>query len=229
MGQVERAKTFEQKIINSGIFKLDEHGRPIGIIKLAADKSLSGGYRELNGRPRAKLRDLITELSIEVASFLKAPPDKHSHSLSELLEEFETGLLSYLTDPGHGWGLKKEELSPHLDRLVNKAEKIIKRKSEPRTRKIKLRDTKRTHRRDALVFRMHQLFCVYWPEREGKTLPPLDPPDCNRYIAYLLKACEVEEGEPATIFERIGQGFRRYIKKNHYEEYSEYPYSPTVI
>ena len=117
-----KTTTIEQKITGSGVFKLDERGRPKGIIKLAADKSLSTRLGNFTPCRRGDLQEMIAEIAREVAKYLTPPSDRDR--LQELLDDFEGGLSSYLNE----WGLKDiEELTPHRDKFVNKAKKIIRK------------------------------------------------------------------------------------------------------
>lgn len=203
-----KTTTNEQKITGSGVFKLDERGRPEGIIKLAADKSLSTRPGNFTPCRRGDLQEMIAEIAREMAKYLTPPSDRDR--LQELLDEFEGGLSSYLNE----WGLKDiEELTPHRKKFVNKAKKII-RKSLSKGRKAPTKilrkiDTKPSQRRDALIYSMHRLF-----ECLKKSETPYRVTDCNHYIAYILKACEVESGDAVTVFKKIKQAHHRYLKAN---------------
>ena len=206
MDPVETTETIEQKIINSGIFKLDEQSRPTGIIKLAADKSLSMKPKNWLPCDSEQLRETILKLSREVAKYHLDPRDR----LEELLKEFEDGLVSYFTNPDHGWGLDIKELSPHFEKVVSKAKRIIRKNLKPHTEKLRKLDPNRA----ALIFKIHQIFSECWP----KSRASIGITDCNRYIAYLLKACGIESGATGTVFKRIDRAFHRYrdtVKKIH--------------
>jgi hypothetical protein len=221
MEQVEKkTTTTEQEITDSGVFKLDERGRPIGIKKLAADKSLS--KKHFTPCRRGDLQEMIAEIAREVDKYL-GPPCSKDH-LPGLLKDFEDGFDLYLAE----WGLLKDKaLGDHRSTFIEKAKKILKAKKITRTgkwskslkahtRKFQQLDTKRTYRRNELILRMHRLFS----ERLNKCLKkigvevPCPLTDINRYLAHILKACQVESGGPVTVFRNIDRAYHRYIEAN---------------
>jgi hypothetical protein len=190
----------EQKILKSGIFKLDDKSNPIGLINLTSKKALSvrdSNYLDI--KPHHHLKSLISDLSLEIDKFCQGPKDRNL--LEDLRDDFEKELISLLKD----WGLSPDYLSPHYDALLKKAKKHLNKELSDYYKNIKSLDTKDTARRDAMIYWMHRAFKEY---------TPIKLTDINCYLAYILIACGLEKGSPQTVFSKIDRAFHRYPKSS---------------
>lgn len=187
----------EHAILQSGIFKLDSKNKPIGIIKLTVNKSLS----KINHIPYKihKLQQMILDLSFEITRYLK--PARDVNLLNDFLNDFDKELESLLDR----WDLSPNDLTPHYDKLVNKAKRHIKKNEllSDYEKMVIRRDTKKTARRDYMIYCMVNIFREFTKIRVT---------DILRYISYLLIACEVGTGSRDT-FGTIKQAYIRYPKQ----------------
>jgi hypothetical protein len=219
---MERSGQLEQKMLESGIFKLDDKSRPIGIINLDSKKALS--TRETNYLsynlpykphflcvlilyassirpfllPYANILSLILCLSNEIKQYLHNDEEDNYFEKGSIY--FEKELVSLL----ESWGISPNDLKPHYDDFIKKAKKHLQKNLLAVAKPFTRRDSKKTYRRDYLISRLHRIF-------EEHT--NINHTDINHYLTYILIACDIEKGLPQTVFKRIDKAFYKY-KKN---------------
>jgi hypothetical protein len=194
----------EQKITNSGLFKLNNASAPIGIITLKSDdKSLSAIGKYDRYAPHI-LRIMIGEISREISSHLYGPRDYNS--LEKVMDDFENEFISFLSDK---WDFRPEDLNPQYEAFVKKAKKSIKKNLSQFEKAMTRRDKKPTLRREQLVENIHSII-----EKNTK----FSATDINHYIAHLLIDCGIETGTHRTVFDKIDRQYYRYkarLAKDH--------------
>ena len=187
----------KQKILSTGVFKLDDRSNPIGIIKFTSKKVLStkaGNY--INHKPH-KLKNLISDLSYEMVKYCRGPEDRNL--LENFKDDFEKKFISFLED----WGFSPDDLNPHYAELIKKAKKNLDRELSGHAKNIERLRNKDTARRGTMIYWMHRAFKEY---------TQIKPTDINRYLAYILIACGLENGSPKTVFNKIDRAYHRHPK-----------------
>jgi len=108
-----KAKVFlEQQITNSGVFKLDEKSKPIGIVNLTPKKFLSMRENAYLPFQTHILRNMIVDMSDEITCYANGPKDYKT--LEKLIDNFENELSSFFKN----WDFSPNDLNPHYDRVL---------------------------------------------------------------------------------------------------------------
>jgi hypothetical protein len=147
-----RENELKQKILKSGIFRLNDKSYPIGIINFTPNKTLS--KRDNNYLPYKShvLRSLISDLLYEIDKYCHCP--KGRDLLGSLKDDFEKEFISFLKD----WGFSQDTLNPHYAALVRKAKRKLDKDLSGHAKNIERLDTQDTARRDSMLYQMHRSF-----------------------------------------------------------------------
>jgi hypothetical protein len=203
-GNMKIPDELEQKILESGIFKLGDKSKPIGLIKLIpGKKTLSTASKCHDYEPRI-LKSLILDLSHEIKQYL------YNDDKDNLFEKgpiyFKNELISVL----ESWGISPSDLKPQYDDFIKKAEKHLNKKLSIGTKSFKRKGIMGKYRRDYLISRLHKIF-------EDRTR--INKTDILHYLVYILIACAIEKDLPQPVFKKIEKAFYRYQGSHKSYEY----------
>lgn len=211
----EKLKSHLPIVLNSGLFLLDDDHRPIGLFKLRNSRnkelckrknSIIRDLPELNCRVVArKLNRIIYYYKNNIPRSIYLTFDWDS---DDLARDFEIGIKKYLESQM----FQPNELQPHLDNLIKKAKRVLKKKYEQDwfpTRK-KSKDKERYFL--DLIAPLYAIFDKYLNDRKKS----VNQTNIFHYISNLLIACSIEKTDPQRghmpVFEKIKQYNSRHSK-----------------
>ena len=205
-------------ILNSGIFLLDQAGKPVGIFKLRADnkrlciqrRSVHPGITDLASRVLVrKLNKIIGFYKIDIPFPLYERPE-YSTSSDDELEEFESGLIKYFEN----YRISEKDLEPHIPRLIKKSRRVLKQRLKEDYPHKQLSDKQKWFYH--LVAPLYTTFKKYLTDLETKEVV-VKPYVIFHYLAHLLIACKIEELDPKRhhhpVYEKIKT--YNYRHRNH--------------
>lgn len=143
------ARSIEEQILHSGIFKLNDKDEvqlpPKGIFKLTSKKDLSKRATNYISYKSHVMRNMVTDLAIEIKDYLRGP--RTYNSLESVANDFENEFVEFLKS----WDFSPEDLEPYCKKLVNKAKKRLKKHITPYDKKMSRWGMKESLRLVALV------------------------------------------------------------------------------
>ena len=210
----------KDKILNSGIFKLDDTGKPIGVIKLEEGTKILSRKPKYTQSPSSSLNKLINSMAEEIGDYLYISKHDVIDNVKifeayqdRTIEVFKKDLVEVLKK----YHFTRKELGQQYTEFLKKAGKVIKKKPFFGMTKEKMgkKSYNEPFHKSILVFLlMSDLNLSTLFDRSSKD-------DLFHYISYLLDACEIEKGEHKKIFNRIKRGYSRHndrIDKGGYTE-----------
>ena len=139
------------------------------------------------------LHFLILDLSREIKQYFH----KEDNIFEKGYTDFEKDLVSVLVD----WGISSDDLKPQYEAFIKKAKKHLRRNLSASIKPFTRKNTKKTYRRDSLIFQLHSTFKEY---------TDINQVDIMRYIACLLIAFNIEEDSLKKVFEKTQRAYYRY-------------------
>ena len=202
---MKQEKSVKEQILHSGLFKLDDRGKPVGLFRLTPRGKTLSKKRILPGKncqgDEIRLRkisgELVKDLAIKINDYLRGP--RIYNSVESVANEFENELVGLLQN----WDFSPKDLQPYYDKLVNKAKKKLKRHLTPLDKKMSRWGTKESLRFAALAGYLRNSFLAYTGEDLGIT-------DLNYYVAHLLIACGIETNDYKTVYNKISKAYYRH-------------------
>jgi len=207
----------KDKILNSGIFKLDDTGKPIGVIDLvhlvSGERILSPSQRFIPS-PSSSLNKLINSLAEEIGDYvyLSKHQVKDSEEIFEAyqdrrIEVFKKDLVEVLKK--HHF--TRKELGSEYKEFLIKAGNVIKKKPffGMTKEKFSKAQTEAFHKSILTV-------CMIGDFRSFTPFDRFSNDALLHYISYLLATCKIETGEHEKIFSRIKKRLQRH--KEIYDE-----------
>ena len=108
-------RDIRRKILESGLFKLDDSNKPVGLLHLASGtKDLWSERCHIGSRRKISAR--VSELAEQIRDYLKGP-----RNWDPVASQFERGLQAFLEKRG----LTAEDLEPHYTRFLKKAKRQL--------------------------------------------------------------------------------------------------------
>ncbi|MDH3573515.1 MAG: hypothetical protein OET07_14890 [Desulfobacteraceae bacterium] len=199
-----------RKILKSGIFKLDDKGKPIGIFKLrrtpetpqAGPKDLSKHCHSLN---KTEINGLIRDLSFEMDNMISKPDT--NPLIENVFSIYELQLKSTLFKTLQ---FTEVELNPQLKQLIQKMRKVY-------IKKLKRGDY------PGLTGPRSQAFeSAMWVDilmSIFRKYIDIKDVDALTYLSHVLKASGIEKGNIKAVFNRIRK--RRHDHRKSVEETKE--------
>jgi hypothetical protein len=177
-----------EKIINSGIFKLDDKGKPVGMVKLSPQKALSkrGVFIPFK---QGTLKQMIIELDSAIKDYFK-PLNKSAGQqlLDKVLQKFESEYMNFLAT----WGIKTSTVN------INKAKRSINTNLKKRAQEITVTDQKESARKILLTIKSFNIFARHTTFNKS---------DIYFYVTCLFNACDIKD-----TWEAIKQRCKRISK-----------------
>lgn len=211
---IPKKKTLEHErvILNSGLFLLDEDQKPIALFQLRGDnrKLYTTKLRTITGIDPLALRVMIRKLNKCILNYKYDMSDsqKIETFVDDLANDFHAQILKLI----HNYNIQEEELEPQFSRFIQKADKIVRKRSkedwflQPSGQRKKAGRKEKQARYQGLIYPIKNVFRKYLKNLEtGKR----DVRETNilHYISHLLIACGLESLDPdrghKPIFEKI--------------------------
>ncbi len=107
------ARSIEEQILHSGLFKLDDQNKPVGLFQLTpGKKTLSKtkilpqeNHQDDEIKLRQIRREMIEDLAIKIKDYLRGP--RTYNSLESVVNDFENEFVEFLKS----WGFSPEDLA----------------------------------------------------------------------------------------------------------------------
>lgn len=208
----------KDKILNSKIFKLDDTGKPIGVIDLfhlvSGERILSPSQRFIPS-PSSSLTKLINSLAEEIGDYVYLSKHEVADSL-KILEAYQDKRIEWfkkdLVEVLKKHHFTRKELDPQYKAFFKKAGKVIKKKPFFGMTKEK-----------AFTEPFYKSILTVCLLSDLRSFTPFDRFSNDallHYISYLLATCNIEKGEHEKIFSRIKKRLQRH-KEIYDEGYTE--------
>jgi hypothetical protein len=207
-GVTQMISRIKAKILNSGIFRLDQEYHPIGIMNLTKEYDLSKEEDDYIGHDTEVLFGLVGELAIIIEAYSENPyysKERKKESIElwiqEREEDFEQGLNAFL---------RREWLTPsdsvHYSKFIKDCKNKIRKKWKRGRVSIFKREKKRGRKvpeekvrlEGYLVSEFHNCSKISSIEK------------ILHYVAHLLTYCKIEKGSHMQVFERIKKRRQRH-------------------
>lgn len=177
------------KILESEVFKLDDSKKSIGIFKLMPGQGIKKlAKRDSSYTPIKNLSKMIDELAYELGNW-----HNETHTDNNLLSKInEVILKGALLDIG----TPHTSLGKQFPAMIRKIDKETKKTSN-----IKIPRSIKSAIRTRILMDLFKRYTTF------------NDKDIQIYISYLLHSCEIEEGTPLQIRDRLRQNYYRTLRK----------------